>query len=574
MDERWSGLEARLERLAGRVADLERRLAAVEVRGGAAAVQPAGAAMERPLLPLAADFSSLAALLGRTLVVLGGAYLLRAFTDAGTLPPHLGVPIGLIYALIWIGMAGRAGIHGQSLNAAFHGGAFVLIAFPLVFEAATRFRLVGPAGAAAGLAVLAALTLAVAARARLQGFAWVTTLGGLATAGVLMLATEALGPFAMFLVLLGVATLWLGYVLDWTLLRWPVALVADVTILVLAVRAVLSRAGDGPGMALTMQVVLLVAYLGSFAARTLFLNRDVIPFEIAQSVGAIAVGLGGAAYVTTMTGVGALPLGLATLGLAVGCYAVALAFVERRQARRRNFYFYTSAALVFAMAGCALVLPRPPLAVAYAAVGLAAACAGRVSRRIVFHVHGAVYLVAAVVLSGLFIHVLYGLGLPAAPARPATAAMLTVLALCAAALWGLGSGAADSSAAPAARVPRLVVLVLALGGWLAVAAGWLGPAIAGGDAAGLDPGRLATVRTALLVSCVLALAWAGRAAGFAEGAWLVYPLLALTGLKFVLEDFRVGRPGTLFLAFALYGLALIVAPRLFRRPAGAKETTA
>jgi hypothetical protein len=61
---------------------------------------------------------------------------------------------------------------------------------------------------------------------------------------------------------------------------------------------------------------------------------------------------------------------------------------------------------------------------------------------------------------------------------------------------------------------------------------------------------------------------------FAEGAWLVYPLLALTGLKFVLEDFRVGRPGTLFLAFALYGLALIVAPRLARRAGAAKETPA
>ena len=44
------------------------------------------------------------------------------------------------------------------------------------------------------------------------------------------------------------------------------------------------------------------------------------------------------------------------------------------------------------------------------------------------------------------------------------------------------------------------------------------------------------------------------------------PLLVLTGLKFVLEDFRAGRPATLFLGFALYGLALIVGPRLCRRP--------
>jgi hypothetical protein len=59
-----------------------------------------------------------------------------------------------------------------------------------------------------------------------------------------------------------------------------------------------------------------------------------------------------------------------------------------------------------------------------------------------------------------------------------------------------------------------------------------------------------------------------------EGAWLVYPLLVLTGVKFILEDFRAGRPATLFVSFALYGLALIVGPRLCRRPGGGEATAA
>jgi len=33
---------------------------------------------------------------------------------------------------------------------------------------------------------------------------------------------------------LGVATLWIGHLRDWVLLRWPVALVADLTVLALA----------------------------------------------------------------------------------------------------------------------------------------------------------------------------------------------------------------------------------------------------------------------------------------------------------------------------------------------------
>jgi hypothetical protein len=387
-----------------------------------------------------------------------------------------------------------------------------------------------------------------------------------------MLFSGELGPLALFLILLGVATLWLGYVLDWTVLRWPVALVADATILILSGRAVTAGAADQPGMALTVQVLLLVAYLGSFAARTLFLNRDVIPFEVAQSVLAIAVGLGGAGYVTHTTNVGMLPLGLATLALAVGCYGVAIAFVERRQGRRRNFFFYTSAGLVFALVGCALVLPTPALALVCAALGLGTAWAGRLSRRLTFHAHGATYLAAAVVVSGLLTHVLYGFGLPFAPAQTPSAAMLGVLGFCGVAIWALGTAVTEGPLLWVARVPRLVVLVLGLGGLLGVAGAWLVLALPGGQTAAMHAALVATLRTALLVSGVLALAWASRALRFVEGAWLVYPLLVLTGLKFLLEDFRSGRPATLFLGFALYGLALIVGPWLCRRPSGTEGT--
>jgi hypothetical protein len=45
----------------------------------------------------------------------------------------------------------------------------------------------------------------------------------------------------------------------------------------------------------------------------------------------------------------------------------------------------------------------------------------------------------------------------------------------------------------------------------------------------------------------------------------VYPLLAFGGLRLVLEDLSHGRPGTLFVSFALYGGALFATPKLLRR---------
>jgi hypothetical protein len=48
---------------------------------------------------------------------------------------------------------------------------------------------------------------------------------------------------------------------------------------------------------------------------------------------------------------------------------------------------------------------------------------------------------------------------------------------------------------------------------------------------------------------------------------MVYPLLALTALKFLVEDLAGGRPLTLFLAFMAFGTTLIAAPRLLKRRA-------
>jgi len=62
-------------------------------------------------------------------------------------------------------------------------------------------------------------------------------------------------------------------------------------------------------------------------------------------------------------------------------------------------------------------------------------------------------------------------------------------------------------------------------------------------------------------------AWMGRSKRFVEWGWLLYPVLAATGLKILLEDFPRSRPATLFLALAVYGCALIFSPRLRRSPA-------
>jgi hypothetical protein len=120
-----------------------------------------------------------------------------------------------------------------------------------------------------------------------------------------------------------------------------------------------------------------------------------------------------------------------------------------------------------------------------------------------------------------------------------------------------------------------VVIVVALV-WLATgcATGFLAPLLAGAADGTVDLGVLATVRTGVLAAATLLVAGIARRERFREWAWLVYPLLVLVGLKMVAQDFKYSRPATLFIALAVYGIALIVAPRLRRGRSGTSAPAA
>jgi hypothetical protein len=80
--------------------------------------------------------------------------------------PAVGVPLGLVYALVWMGAASRAARHGDPLRAGFDGATALAIGFPLIVEAALRFALLTPALAAASLAAFTGVMLLVAWRDR------------------------------------------------------------------------------------------------------------------------------------------------------------------------------------------------------------------------------------------------------------------------------------------------------------------------------------------------------------------------------------------------------------------------
>lgn len=333
-------------------------------------------------------------------------------------------------------------------------------------------------------------------------------------------------------------------------------MLADVAVVGLTIRVATGHGVESPATALAVQSLLIGAFLLSIIVRTLVRGRDVIPFEIVQGILALTVGLGGAVAVARTATAGTIAVGGTTLLLGVACYILAFVFVVRRQGMRANFYFYTTLGLMLVLASTDLLLADPALTIVLSALTLVAgAIAARPGSRILV-THAAVYAIAAALTSGLLVASTFRL----AASRPAEWPPFAWPMLLATLAPAICEAIPDATRDVWLRPARLILLIVAMWG----AAGWIVEVAVRLASGSLDPGALATIRTGVMAVAALALARAGRGETFREARWVVYPLLLAGGVKLLMEDLPRSRPSTLFVAFAAYGAALIVAPRLAR----------
>ena len=183
--------------------------------------------------------------------------------------------------------------------------------------------------------------------------------------------------------------------------------------------------------------------------------------------------------------------------------------------------------------------------------------------RLYLLLHGAVYVVAAAVASGALAYATWALVASPETWTMPDAATVAVVVAAALAAWFAARRAQPEGGLPASVLRLVIAVVLA---WAASGSvtGYLAFLTVGSVDGKLDLGALATVRTGVLAAVTLLIAWGARHDRLREWAWLVYPLLVFIGLKMIAQDFKHSRPATLFIALALYGIALIVAPRLRR----------
>jgi hypothetical protein len=571
VDERYVRLESTVEQLRFAVEALQRRVDALEASGGTVARGEAGPVGGEAVQPTATvrpqrdpyDPIVVLTLLGRLFLVLAGGFFLRAMTEAGLLAAPVGVGLAFAYALLWLVLADRASGRGQSSSALFHAIATALVAFPLLIEATTRFKVIGVAGSVLALLALTAAFFWVAARRRMRAIAWIAVVAAIPTSTVLLLKTGVAAPYVFYMILLAAATEWLAHLREWTLIRWPVALAADLAVAGVTFRVLSPGHANLSRVAVVLQVSLVLVYLGSIAIRTLVRDRNVTVFEITQGVVALAVGFGGAVLVTRGTETMPVLMGAASLLCGLACYALAVRYVGRHADHERNVHFYMSLALVLVLAGLALDLPESWLGSVAAGLAVASAWAWSRYGRLDVLLHATLYVAAAILAAGAFEYASGALlGSPQPWETPGAVVVVVAAATGLAAYFAAGRPQPDGGV-PASGMRFALALALV---WLASGClvGFLAGALAVSTEGVVDLGSLATVRTGVLAAITLVAAALSRRDRFREWAWLVYPMLVFIGLKMVAQDFKHSRPATLFIALALFGIALIVAPRLRR----------
>jgi hypothetical protein len=566
-----SDLPGDLERLATRLSALERRVDALEHPSEAfsptaappPAAQPAAQAVDSSSQGQA---GSLFPVLGKALLGIAGAYVLRAVAESSSLP-KLGIAtVALVYAFLWLVGATRVRT-GKWLASTIYACTSALILAPMLWELTLRFKVLPAAGAAGVLCGFAVGASALAWKRDLASVFWVANGASALMALALTLATHEMAPFVAALLLMAVVcelAAWRNHALS---VRPLVAAAAD-----LAIWALIFIYSGPPGtradystlatpIVLSFGFILFLIYAVSVALKTTLHQQGITAFETVQCMVALLLAASGLLFFEPSGG--AAVLGVLCLLLSGTTYAAAFTLFDRAR-DPHNYRVFAIWSVALFLAGSLLSLSPLGRAVGLSVAAIMATVLGVRLKRLTLEFHGLVYLLAAAVVCGLPEYVLRSLAgtLPGAPG------------------WGVSLVSACAVLCYAGERPepaegweqqllRLVSGSLALAG----AAALLVEGLAWLTALGINLGahHLAFIRTSILCGAALALAYSGAHWRRMELTRIGYATLVLAAVKLLFEDLRNGHLEFIAASIFLFALTLIAVPWLARRGQRAKE---
>ena len=556
-----------LIRLSSRVDQLEQRVLRLEHPDEAVAASPASTphppeveSQQSVEPPSFTQSGTVFPVLGKAMLGMAGAYLLRAVAESGSVPKLATVALAIAYAGMWLILAARF-VGGQWFASTIYSGTSALILAPMLWELSTRFQFLSPTAAAGALVAFLFAAYVLAWKRNLVSVIWVAHLTTAITAIALLAATHALETFIVVLLLMVLLSEYAADRSRWGSVRPVAAVAADIAIWAL-VFIYSSPSADHPeytslstAALLVPPSLLLLIYGASVVVRTALQHREITAFEVTQST--IVFLIAADAVIRFASPIGVFAFAICCLLLSVTGY-VAISLLFNGPAARRNYLVYAAWSVALFLIGSFLYFTAAWLPSVLGAAAIVTTSIAVRASRLTLAYHGYTYLVAAAFSCGCLQYTSHALAgtFPEPPSGIAwiisAAAILCYVIGCqfSGTHWKSRLFYILSAAFAVSTTASILISVMV----------WLTATV-------ITPGapHVAVIRTLGACSLALALALIGSRWQRTELVWIAYGTVALVTAKLLFEDLRHGRPAFIAASIFLYAVTLIMVPRVARR---------
>ncbi len=556
LPEALDALTSRVDALEQRVHELEHpseafaaSAAQLPVPSGAQATEESGIEQASSVFPV----------IGRAMLGIAGAYVLRAVAESSPIPRQAIAAVAIAYAVAWLVWAATAK-DAPHFARAIYSGTSALILAPMLWELTLRFKILSPSATAGVLVGFVVLATVLASKHNLAQIFWVTLGADSLTAIALSIATTQMTPFISSLLLMVLICEYAAGRSRGQSVRLLVLAVADAAICaqIFIYSGPESARPDYPVMGTAALLVpactLFVISAASVALNTALLQRKIAVFDAIQSM--IAILFAASSALLFEQRMGEVVLGVTCLFLSAGCYIAAFGLFHRIP-EQRNFRVFAFWSLGLFLAGALWCLPSTWASACLAFAALTAIVLGARMGSRTLDFHGVVFLSAAAAASGLPEYVFCAL-VGTMPSR--TDWSVVIVSACAAGCYAAGRehrGEGWQSQllhfVPALLAACAAAALLAQG-VLQLAALVVAPEVF----------HVALIRSLAVCSLALALAFGGARSQRLEMTRIAYAALAFMAVKLMFEDLRHGRMEFIAASLFLFAVTLIAVPRLAR----------
>ncbi len=544
---RVGALEERVQALEG-----ESRRADARVEAEALA-SPPDLSPEQPHERLTAVF----AVLGRAMLGIAGAYVLRALAASESMPRLVVAAVAIVYAIAWLVGASRVDA-ARRFAGGLYAATSALILAPMLWELTLRFNVLSPALAAGVLALFVGVATVLTRKQKNSPIFTVAYAAAAATALALSIGAHSMSAFIVLLLLmLAVCEVWYKRAAS---LRVMVAVTADLAIWILLFlyHSPSSTRTDYPEMStaalLLPALLLFLVHVASTAWRSELLRKKLAAFDVLQVM--IAFLLAACSLLFFVPGIGAAIVSIAIFVLAAGCYAGAFLLLKRG-GQARNFHVLGMWAMGLFLTGLFWRLPPNGTALILSIAALACIVLGvRIESRS-FEFYGVIYLAAAAATCGLMDYTLQAL---AGEMPRHTPWIVLLVSACALLFYAAGKERVGE-----AWQEQILHFIPA---WITVCsiAALLARGCVGMASLLVTPDlyHVAFLRTLTVCLIALALALGGSLWKRLEMTRIAYIALFFAAAKLLFEDLRLGRLEFIAASIFLFAVTLIAVPRLAR----------